>query len=83
MAFMVDMSCTCDAAFTIDVKDNEDAAWLLVWRFANAHADKCGFMTPSGAAPTETPSEAFERVRVIKATHADDETEDDDEEDDE
>lgn len=80
MALMVEMNCTCDATFTIDTKDNEDAAWLLVWRFANAHAEKCGYMTNP---PTEDSllAHAVEKVRVIKKASAVQDEDDEEEED--
>lgn len=41
-----EMMCgSCDATFSIDAED-EDPTWLLIMRFANAHA-ACGYMTAS------------------------------------
>lgn len=34
----------CDSSLQVE-SEEEDAVWLLIHRFANAHAD-CGFMTP-------------------------------------
>ena len=40
----VDMSCgRCDSSFSIDA-EVEDPVWVLLNRFANAHAE-CGYMT--------------------------------------
>jgi hypothetical protein len=41
-----EMVCQCNATLQIDVEKNrEEAAWLLVSRFSNAHV-ACGFITP-------------------------------------
>lgn len=40
----VEMVCTCEATFHIDSTENEESAWFLVFRFANAHVS-CGYMT--------------------------------------
>lgn len=50
----------CDSSFAID-SDEEDPVWLLLTRFANAHAD-CGYMTPlsDGNDDVET------RTKIIK-----------------
>jgi len=66
----VEMSCTCEASFTLDT-DNEDS-WHLVLRFASAHVS-CGFMT-SGMSPDvmeATPS----KKRVVKPRRIDEEDE--------
>ena len=50
-----DLVCSCGAAIAFSVdEDNMTGGWMLIHRFANAHA-KCGFMTlPSKAdAPVE------------------------------
>lgn len=42
----IELSCSCSAAIQIDVeKSREEAAWLLINRFANAHVS-CGFISP-------------------------------------
>jgi len=42
----IELSCSCSAAIQIDVeKSREEAAWLFVNRFANAHVS-CGFILP-------------------------------------
>jgi hypothetical protein len=49
-----DMICSCSASFHIELEvDSEEAVWLLVNRFINAHVE-CGFMTPiAEQSPTE------------------------------
>lgn len=79
MAFMVEMNCTCDATLTIDTKDNEDAGWLLAWRFANAHAESCNYMTGNPSVNSLLPEAG--KVRVIKKTRPDTLSEDEDEDD--
>jgi hypothetical protein len=37
--------CSCSASLQLDVEGNEDAAWLLLNRFINAHTT-CGFVSP-------------------------------------
>jgi hypothetical protein len=56
-----DLSCgRCDSTFSIDA-DDEDPVWLLVMRFANAHAD-CGYMTPL----SDTNDGEATRTKIIK-----------------
>lgn len=41
----VEMTCGhCESGFSID-SEEEDPGWMLIARFANAHA-QCGYMTP-------------------------------------
>lgn len=49
MHTFVEMSCACGAQFSLDTEQNEDAIWMLILRFANAHVE-CGYMTP-GTSP--------------------------------
>lgn len=40
----VEMNCgRCESSFSLDTEE-EDPVWMLLARFANAHAD-CGYMT--------------------------------------
>lgn len=56
----VDMLCgSCDSALNVDSED-DDAVWMLVHRFATAHAD-CGFM-----APNSSEADFSSGVKVIK-----------------
>lgn len=49
----VEMVCNCTASFSIDSDgENNDALWVLVWRFGAAHI-KCGFMTSGEASGLE------------------------------
>jgi hypothetical protein len=42
----VELMCSCSAAITVDLeKGREDAGWLLVNRFTNAHV-ACGLVSP-------------------------------------
>jgi hypothetical protein len=49
----------CESSLQLD-SEEEDPTWLVVHRFANAHAE-CGFMTPSHLDP-----EFSGGVKVIK-----------------
>lgn len=41
-----EVACSCSASLALDTsKDKEDASWLLINRFINAHT-ACGLMTP-------------------------------------
>lgn len=41
-----EMTCgTCDSYFQVD-SEQEDAVWMMMHRFANAHSE-CGFMAPN------------------------------------
>lgn len=43
---LFDIVCQCSAALSLDMpKEKEDASWLLINRFINAHVG-CGLMTP-------------------------------------
>ena len=58
-----EMICKCESSFSIDFEDdNEDAAWHLIWRFANAHA-ACGYVSPGK--PSKEDNETFKK-RPIK-----------------
>lgn len=37
---------SCESVFEIGTDDYEDSAWLMAFRFANAHV-QCGFILPS------------------------------------
>lgn len=50
----------CDSTFSVDAED-EDPVWLLIMRFANAHAE-CGYMTPLG----DENDGAATRTKIIK-----------------
>jgi len=42
----LEVACQCSAMIQLEVdKSKEDAAWLLLGRFASAHS-ACGFVTP-------------------------------------
>lgn len=42
----IEVACSCTAAIQFEVdKGKEDAAWLFLNRFANAHVE-CGFVSP-------------------------------------
>lgn len=59
----VEMACgRCEATFSLD-SDEEDPFWVLVTRFANAHAE-CGFMTPMADLP-EPPSRRMIMPRLV------------------
>lgn len=56
----VDMVCgACESSLNIDSEET-DAVWMVVYRFANAHAG-CGFMVPS-----HVEAEFSSGVKVIK-----------------
>jgi hypothetical protein len=56
----VEMVCgACESSINID-SEEEDAVWMVVHRFANAHAG-CGFM-----APVHLDAEIPSGVKVIK-----------------
>ena len=56
----IEMVCgRCESSLNLDAEE-EDAVWMLVHRFANAHAE-CGFMVPSHIDP-----EFSGGVKVIK-----------------
>lgn len=64
----VDLHCgACESQMTLDAEDNSPGVWMLVHRFANAHA-ACNYVTP----PSEPTSEPVRTVtptprkRVIK-----------------
>lgn len=42
----IEVSCQCSAMIQLEVdKNKEEAAWLMLNRFANAHV-QCGFVSP-------------------------------------
>lgn len=56
----VEMVCgSCESSINID-SEEEDAVWMIVHRFANAHAG-CGFMSPN-----HLETEFMSGVKVIK-----------------
>lgn len=72
------MVCTCEATFHIDSSENEESAWFLVFRFANAHVS-CGYMTEAQSdeargSLTETPRPRPKK-RLIKPRRDDDDEE--------
>lgn len=76
----VEMVCACEATFHIDSSENEESAWFLVFRFANAHVG-CGYMTEaqSDEAKAQTSSEpsvtARPKKRLIKPRRDDEDEE--------
>lgn len=41
-----EMTCTCSAYLNIDTDTDDDAAWLMIHRFSQAHV-RCGFIMPA------------------------------------
>jgi len=50
-----EIACSCSASLSLETtKEKEDASWLLINRFINAHVG-CGLMTPMpDSSPTQT-----------------------------
>jgi hypothetical protein len=66
----VDLNCgTCESQLMLDSDDNSPGVWMLVHRFANAHA-VCGYVTPQNEPEVEhvrtTVVSPNPRRRVVK-----------------
>jgi len=54
-----EMICKCESSFSIDFEgEADDAAWHLIWRFANAHTS-CGFVSPDK--PSKEDNDTFKK----------------------